>query len=61
MSFFFITLQVLLRQEHHPEDRWQALRLPIRLRPSGSSRLLARGDPPNGGPQDREEGRGLIP
>ena len=25
---------LLLRQEHHPQDGWQTLRLPFRLRPA---------------------------
>ena len=35
------------------------LRLPLCLRPAGAARLQSRGDPPDGRPQTREEGRGL--
>ena len=31
--------QILLRQEHHPEDLRQALRLPLRVRPRARVRL----------------------
>jgi len=39
---------ILLRQEHHPENRWEALRVQIRLRSSRPSRIQLLRNPSHG-------------
>ena len=47
---------LLLRQEHHPQDGGQALRLPLCVQPAGPARLRARGAARHAGRQRQEPG-----